>query len=290
MKRLQPLPIDDNQVIRELASNSRLDQTSYPHLQNQLQRVLQAYDNYIQNNGNPWSVAHPNITQDLKSGLLSHYSSPPNAVKYLSQLRKSSPDVCPMCGGFHPTTLDHYLPKTDYPVWSIFSKNLIPACGCNVARGDTVKLTNRPLVRILHPYFDDFIKYRVLTTEITHDPNFKWIKARVICTNPNHPNVESINFHIEQVINRNGFSNWQRGKLSKFIERPSSLVPQIPIRREISRGDLITALQDCIDHHDYLCGTPNNWFSMLINGILTTATLHDWVIGRHNDFVNNRQV
>lgn len=287
MKRLQPPQINDTQIIQELASNQLLHRTSYPHLQNQLADILNAYDEYTLHNGNPWSVVQPSITEHLKVGLRSHYTSPPTSLKYLSKLRKSSPDVCPMCGGFHPTTLDHYLPKTVYPVWSIFSKNLIPACGCNTARGDVVKAPNRPSVRVLHPYFDDFIRDRVLTTEITHSHDFKWLKAKVVCTDLNHPEVESINFHIENVINRNGFDNWQRGKLSKLVERPCSVVTQLPVRRHITKQDLITDLQDCIDNHDYACGTPNNWYSMLIHGILCSVTLHDWLIFRHNDFVDN---
>lgn len=290
MKRLQPLQINDSQIIRELASNHLLHRTSFPHLQNQLADIMQAYDDYVLNNGNPWAVVHPNITQDLKSGLLSHYSSPPASVQYLSRLRKSSPDVCPMCGGFHPTTLDHYLPKTDYPVWAIFSKNLIPACGCNMARGDVVKLDNRPSVRVLHPYFDDFLRDRILTTEISHSRNFKLLKAKVVCADANHAEAESINFHIINVINKNGFDNWQRGKLSKLVERPCAVVQQLPLRRVITKQDLITLLQDCIDNHDYVCGTPNNWDSMLVHGILMSATLHDWLVTRHNDFVNNRYI
>lgn len=286
MKKL-PLPqVNDDTVIRELASNQDLNKTTYPHLQNQIVHVIQAYDDYLLHGGDPWAVVQPNITENLKNGLRSHYKSPPSSVEYLSRLRKSSPDVCPMCGGFHPTTLDHYLPKTDYPVWAIFSKNLVPACGCNMARGDVVKSAYRQSVRVLHPYFDDFISDRILTTEITYNPDFKWIKAKVVCAVPNHAEVESINFHIENVINKNGFDNWQRGKLSKLTERPSAVIQKIPLRRHITEQELIVFMDDSIDDYDFECGTPNNWNSMLIHGLRQSPNLHDWLVLRHNEFVD----
>jgi hypothetical protein len=288
VKRLQPIQVNDEDIIRALASNQRLHRTSYPHLQHQLNDVLIAYRNYIQNRGNPWTIAMPNISEALKNALCSHYASPPESVDYLSRLRQSSPEVCPMCGGFHPTTLDHYLPKTDYAAWAIFSKNLVPACGCNMARGDVVKPLDRPAVRVLHPYFDDFLRDRILTTEITHSQNFKWIKAKVVCAAPAHPEVESINFHINNVVNKNCFDNWQRGQLTKLIEFPANVIQRLPRRRVVSMHELIESLQDCVDNYDELRGTPNNWDSMLMHGLLNTTSTHQWLLRRHNDAVNDR--
>jgi 5-methylcytosine-specific restriction endonuclease McrA len=61
---------------------------------------------------------------------------------------------CPLCVHRAVTTLDHYLPKTHYPVLAVTPLNLVPACSdCNKS-----KLTDYPKTideQTLHPYFDD---------------------------------------------------------------------------------------------------------------------------------------
>lgn len=288
MKKINPPNVDDRKIIRNIASNSRLHLTTYPHLQHHLNLIIQSYDEYDQNNGNPWLLDQPNITEELKRGLKKHYSSPPEGLNYLESLRKSSPQVCPMCGGFHPTTLDHYLPKTNYPAWAIYSKNLIPACNCNIVRGEVVKSDMNPLGRILHPYFDDCLNDRIITTDITYCQNFKWLKARVISVNPNHPDVDAIIFHINNIIIKNGIENWLNGQLTKLKESPSSVIPHLPRRKATTIEGLLESIQDCIQSYDDLTETPNNWNSILLDGLLRANGIHEWLITRHNDMVLKR--
>ncbi|MDS0528473.1 HNH endonuclease [Clostridium sp. SHJSY1] len=74
--------------------------------------------------------------------------------------------ICPFCGERTVSTLDHYLPKTQYPVYSITPFNLVAACSdCNKAKSDKV-ITSREKETI-HPYYDNF------DDEI-------WIKAKLI--------------------------------------------------------------------------------------------------------------
>lgn len=80
---------------------------------------------------------------------------------------------CPLCGGVgHVRTLDHYLPKANFPLYSVMPTNLVPCCrDCN-----SEKLNAFAEVRgnqTLHPYFD-------------HERFFvdKWVHARVIPRTP----------------------------------------------------------------------------------------------------------
>ncbi|HEX9058819.1 MAG TPA: hypothetical protein VF941_01425 [Clostridia bacterium] len=74
--------------------------------------------------------------------------------------------ICPMCGKRTVSTLDHYLPKTQYPTYAVTSFNLVAACSdCNKAKRDKV-ITSREEEPI-HPYYDDF------DDEV-------WIKANLI--------------------------------------------------------------------------------------------------------------
>lgn len=62
---------------------------------------------------------------------------------------------CPLCNLGTVKTLDHHLPKTRYPRFSVTPNNLVPSCEwCQSA-----KRTGYPTKKeeqTLHPYFDDF--------------------------------------------------------------------------------------------------------------------------------------
>lgn len=65
-------------------------------------------------------------------------------------------DECPFCGIGEPTTLDHYLPKEEFPEFSVLSKNLIPICGVcnsNYKGRNWIENGNR---LFLHTYYDQF--------------------------------------------------------------------------------------------------------------------------------------
>ena len=60
---------------------------------------------------------------------------------------------CPYCGHRQVRQLDHFLPKSKYPSFSVTPLNLVPSCSdCNKDKldGDGEQLTDLPL----HPYFD----------------------------------------------------------------------------------------------------------------------------------------
>lgn len=61
---------------------------------------------------------------------------------------------CPLCGHGVASTLDHFLPKSQYPCLSVVPLNLVPACTeCN--KNKSRSIPRSPLEATLHPYFDD---------------------------------------------------------------------------------------------------------------------------------------
>jgi len=61
---------------------------------------------------------------------------------------------CPLCGIGTVNTLDHYLPKTHFPVYSVTPNNLVPVCNwCQGEKSEYYPTTEGK--QILHPYFDD---------------------------------------------------------------------------------------------------------------------------------------
>lgn len=79
-------------------------------------------------------------------------------------------DSCPTCGGIgHPRSLDHYLPKANYPKLSVLPHNLIPACrDCNTDKGNP--LFTQPNEQLIHPYFDQacFFDQAWITATVAH--------------------------------------------------------------------------------------------------------------------------
>lgn len=79
-------------------------------------------------------------------------------------------DHCPTCGGIgQPRTLDHYLPKANYPKLAIVPQNLIPACrDCNTDKRNP--LVEHPHQQLLHPYLDkrQFFEERWISITVSH--------------------------------------------------------------------------------------------------------------------------
>jgi len=77
---------------------------------------------------------------------------------------------CPLCGIGTVNTLDHYLPKSSFPIFSVTPNNLLPACTwCQKEKSeDHAKAEGE---QILHPYFDDF-------------DDDEWLVADVVQTSP----------------------------------------------------------------------------------------------------------
>ncbi|SFG01319.1 HNH endonuclease [Neptunomonas qingdaonensis] len=85
-------------------------------------------------------------------------------------IKASTGGVCPICGFGSVHTLDHYLPKSRYHLFSVLPINLVPACrDCNTGKGSSV--ISQPEMLSIHPYFDDsmFFDERWIRGTVRHD-------------------------------------------------------------------------------------------------------------------------
>lgn len=125
------------------------------------------------------SVADPIIHGTLRKShltkLYSQYFVPEKkpARHIYEAIKVTANGKCPLCGGVgHVRTLDHYLPKANFPLYSVLPANLVPCCrDCNSEKLNAFAAERAQ--QTLHPYFD-------------HDRFFaqKWIHARVIPSSP----------------------------------------------------------------------------------------------------------
>lgn len=86
-------------------------------------------------------------------------------------LRAAAPNGrCPSCGLGQVTTLDHFLPKSSFPWFSVLVENLVPACrDCNTQKSARVAVD----AQCLHPYYD--------AAPLMQD---RWLFAEILPTKP----------------------------------------------------------------------------------------------------------
>ncbi len=98
------------------------------------------------------------LTEKRKKSLIGLYSPDEDKKPYeiLEELRRKHGLLfCPSCGeSGKPGTLDHYLPKSEYPELSVVIANLTPMCSeCQGRKGsDYINAQGEKL--FIHPYFD----------------------------------------------------------------------------------------------------------------------------------------
>jgi hypothetical protein len=120
-------------------------------------------------------VVHGTLRKSELTKLYTQYFVPQGkpARAIYEKVKVSAGGKCPLCGGIgHVRTLDHYLPKANFPLYSVLPANLVPCCrDCNSEKLNA--FANQKADQTLHPYFD-------------HDRFFqeRWIQARVIPTSP----------------------------------------------------------------------------------------------------------
>ena len=110
----------------------------------------------------------PVVTDDLEvlyKNQMVKNPSPGRAV--YDKILVSAKGKCPLCAYGIPTTLDHFLPKTRYPEFSILPINLLPCCkDCNHAKGEY--FTAEENQQYLHPYYEDYSSKKWLEARLTY--------------------------------------------------------------------------------------------------------------------------
>lgn len=130
---------------------------------------------------------------------------------------------CPLCGIGTVNTLDHYLPKTHFPVFSVTPNNLVPACTwCQGEKREYYSGTRGG--QILHPYFDDFDSDEWLVADVVVGSPAAF---RFYSSPPNHwsaANKARMATHLKQLNLPILFSSNAGSRLSEIRSRLASLL------------------------------------------------------------------
>lgn len=264
MRRL-PFPnFDDIAGVDDLVDNTRLG--SYPDLQAFRQALKAGYAQYHNVAGNAQAILHVPIPDPLDKWLRKHYKDLPASHRRIDDIREENLALpCSMCGSSHAHTLDHVLPKEDHPAFATFSKNLVPACDCNLKRGQNY-LGNAVGARILHPYYDACMDERLFAAKFSGMDATAIVELQILVA-VTHPDRTAIEFHLDNVIKRTGVLNWLGKQWVKFVRAPRKIVGSLNFIPG-NEQELIAAICDHRDARDYAQGSPNNWESMFAQGLL----------------------
>ena len=75
---------------------------------------------------------------------------------------------CPYCGTAPPDTLDHYVPRSRFPEFSVLTRNLIPCCGrCNLLKREKWLRDGQRVC--LNVYYDTLPAERCVFAEVMYD-------------------------------------------------------------------------------------------------------------------------
>ena len=79
-------------------------------------------------------------------------------------------NICPYCTVRTVKTIDHFLPKSEYPSYAITPSNMVPSCrDCNIEKKISYPISSSD--QTFHPYFDNV-------------ENENWIRAQLIENEP----------------------------------------------------------------------------------------------------------
>jgi len=131
--------------------------------------VLAAYDAYITHQGNGEIIQPIPLSEDESDRLAENYRL---LDKHASHqhirdeiLACARFDMCPYCSVTTVDEIDHVLPKSVYPEFSVLAQNLVPSCGrCNSSKGATCFVSNG--TSFPHPYFDQIPAGKILHADV----------------------------------------------------------------------------------------------------------------------------
>jgi 5-methylcytosine-specific restriction endonuclease McrA len=173
MRRLSPVEAGELEVLEAVIEAKRGARRG--RLRHLLPTLKERYAEYAENTSRLARLTPSTLGRIRHNDCIHCYS---RSTAPLGQLRRTVIDALPLGRDFYCQycllsewdALDHYVPKEQFPEFSILSRNLVPCCGkCNRLKGDDWPARGDP--RILNLYYDDFPdeQYLVATIDMAAD-------------------------------------------------------------------------------------------------------------------------
>ena len=180
MRSIPLLAVDDTEVFDEITAAKRGPRRV--RLTAARPTVLDAYERYCDATPEVGALVHAALTVEQKKALNHAFNVETSPMTELrgNILKRISVARCPFCGISESSTLDHYLPKEQYPEFSVFPANLVPCCSpCNTRKRDKILDDNTDVRLFIHPHFDQIPSMLFLAADIDLRANALLLGFRV---------------------------------------------------------------------------------------------------------------
>ncbi|MEG3147851.1 HNH endonuclease signature motif containing protein [Sphingomonas sp. RT2P30] len=234
---------------------------------------LAAAANYRRFRGNPWQVRPAGFDDADANALFALYdtrgrSGPINRIRRPAIPFKS----CPMCGSLGGRSLDHALPRRQFPEFSILRENLVPACeSCNSGeKGDTYRGTWP--ARFIHPYYDRWASKALWRIEFDPDLDVLQFEPEAL---PDLPRGRRriVDFHVKTLLG----TDWRDSVRREWSPLPAKLRRRLgPATTAAAvQAELEIRLQDATDTYGI-----NSWDAGFLRGALADPLVIDKLVMR----------
>lgn len=270
MRKLDIPNVDDIAAVNSLSKRGKHTRA----VAAKSREIAMQYERYLNGRGNPWAVGETSAFDDIKAALHSLYKNPPNHFEFIDQLRGAAEGSCPVCGGGSAATLDHHLPKEVFPQFSLYSRNLVPACfRCNNIKGQLFKglLVGQ---RGVHPYFDDFAAGRVISVLVAGP----WAapKISVVPFNVAGDAALAVEWQIDNIIKPAGIDRKLKSLWGQLVTKPAKalLLNTAPADADAIR----TRLLEMSDSAAHMQLSDNDWQSVFYFGVAQSPGAPEYIL------------
>ncbi len=263
MKIFKPTRVSNALALKLLEKNSN---HCIPHVES----IRTAYLEYLKNKGDPSKIKSLGLPQSVSNEIYEFYKSKRkrDGLQWIGKYRLAKGlSHCPLCGNSGPSHLEHYLPRSPYSEFTLFSWNLLPSCGlCNGKRGNHANKEGE-LVPLIHPYFDGPIYGKAILSAQIIRP-FETVKFVPIAIKSFPPEIyRRIKRQVDTCVDIDRFneqliSDWNRwrGKASEYIGFPK-------LKEELNRE-----LRSTVGPTG-----SNSWAASFLRGLLADDEAIEWI-------------
>lgn len=204
-----------------------------------------------------------------KKSFIEHYDNPKIFSDFIFNFRNDNRSFfCYMCGGMNAGTLDHLLPKDNYPEFSFFSKNLIPSCDCNSKKSDNISSGLNP------HFYEDCDKELFYLDIFIHGLAGNQVQYSFEIKVKNGFSTKLLgllNYHLENHIMKfSDIDNYMKNQCGRVLNNP---IQALSIRKKITRSQLIEKVEDLYFIAKNEAGSANRWDAILYKGLLKRSVI-----------------
>jgi len=170
------------------------------------EKVKDRYKEYLDNKNCLEKLATDEECCKLQKQLNDCYEKNGRVVRALNKIIEEQKleirHLCPLCELDGHSEKDHYLPKKQFPEYSVFMPNIIPACNnCNKKKSE--RIVDDDLNRLfLNVYFDKFPTTEILKADVDFSEDVPYAKFYLL-----KENMECTLTQMEIYIIENHFRN-----------------------------------------------------------------------------------